>query len=316
MSMPPPLVLVTEGSDPLSLQWLRERAEVVEVQPNDPRFGNFLARASGLLVRTYTRVDDSLLSRAPNLKVVARAGVGLDNIDVSACRHRGVEVVHTPDANTIAVGDYVIAVMLQLIRPWAYLRAGAYDPADFKRVRNEIRGNQLDELTLGILGLGRVGRRVARIASAGFGMRVLYNDLLDPGPLLFAATSVDKPTLYRQSDVLSVHVDLRSGNEKLVGREQLALMKPGAILINSSRGEVVDGEALAAALRENKLAGAALDVFAPEPPPADLPLLGMANVLLTPHIASRTDKALASMSWVVRDLAAVLAGQPPKHPAP
>ena len=117
----------------------------------------------------------------------------------------------------------------------------------------------LQELTLGVLGMGRVGRRVGRIAALGFGMRVIYNDLLDVAPLLdFPAAAVDKPALYRESDVLSIHVDMRPGNANLVGREQLAVMKPGAILINASRGEVLDACGLADALRENRLAAAAL----------------------------------------------------------
>jgi phosphoglycerate dehydrogenase-like enzyme len=164
--------------------------------------------------------------------------------------------------------------------------------------------------------MGRVGKRVGSIAASGFGMRVLYNDVVDPGPLPFPATAVDKPTLYRESDVLSLHVDMRAGNEHLVGRGQLALMRRDAVLVNTSRGEVLDSAALAEALRERRLAGAMLDVFDPEPPAADFPLLGMDNVLLTPHMAARTYTAIENMSWVVRDIVEVLAGRPPKFPAP
>jgi D-3-phosphoglycerate dehydrogenase len=165
--------------------------------------------------------------------------------------------------------------------------------------------------------MGRVGRRVGHIAANGFGMRVIYNDLVDVSGLLdFPAEPVDKPALYRQSDVLSLHVDMRPGNENLVGREQIALMKPSAVLVNTSRGEVLDVAALAEALREKRLAGSALDVFWPEPPKADFPLLGMENVLLTPHVAARTHTAMENMSWVVRDVVEVLEGRPPKYPAP
>jgi phosphoglycerate dehydrogenase-like enzyme len=132
----------------------------------------------------------------------------------------------------------------------------------------------------------------------------------------FAARVVDKPTLYRESDILSIHVDMRPGNENLVAREQLALMKSGSILINTSRGEVLDPSALAEALRRGTPAAAALDVFAPEPPDKDFPLLGMPNVLLTAHIAARTHTAMQNMSWVVRDVIAVLEGRPPRYPAP
>jgi phosphoglycerate dehydrogenase-like enzyme len=312
-----PLVLITEGSDPAPLNWLRQHVRVAEISPDDPGFGKALAEAQGMVVRTYTKVNDALLARAPKLKVVGRGGVGLENIDVAACRRRGVEVVFTPDANTLAVGDFVVGYMLQLLRPWAFFRENVYDPKQFKRIRDTQRGRQLNELTLGILGMGRVGRRVGHLAALGFGMHVLYNDVIDVRPLLdFAATSVDKPTLFRSADVLSIHVDMRPGNENLVGAGELALMKPTSILINTSRGEVLDATALASAIREKRLAGAAIDVFDPEPPGPDFPLLGLDNVLLTPHLAARTFTAIENMSWVVRDVVAVLEGQRPRYPAP
>ena len=311
-----PVVVVTEGSDPRPLEWLRGRAEVVEVRYDDPALPRALARAAGAVVRTYTRVNDAFLAQAPGLKVVGRGGVGLENIDVAACRRRGVEVVFTPDANTLAVGDFVFGAMIQLLRPFAAVGAAMYPPAEFKKIRGTLRGRQLNELTIGILGMGRVGRRVGTIAANGFGMRVIYNDLLDVGPLPFAAAAVGKEALYREADVLSLHVDMRPGNEHLVGRAQLALMKPDAILINTSRGEVLDAHALADAIRGGRLAGAMIDVFDPEPPAADFPLVGLPNVMLTPHMAARTHTAIENMSWVVRDIVEVLEGRAPKYPAP
>ena len=312
-----PLVLVTEGSDASPLAWLRERARVVEAAPESPAFTAALPDADALVVRTYTRVSAALLDRCPRLKVVGRGGVGLENIDVAACRARGVEVVYTPDANTLAVGDFVFGYMLQLLRPWAIFRDRAYDPDEFRRVRNTLRGAQLNELTIGVLGMGRVGRRVGHIAASGFGMRVFYHDLVDVRPhLTFPATAVDPPTLFREADVVTLHVDMRPGNERLVGAPLLSLMRPSAILINTSRGEVLHAAAVAAAARDQKIAGAAIDVFDPEPPPADYPLLGLDNVLLTPHMAARTRTAIENMSWVVRDVVDVLSGRAPKYPAP
>jgi len=312
------IVLVTEGSDPKPLQWLRDRAEVIEVSFDaEPAFSEALAQANGMVVRTYTKVNDALLDRAPNLKVVGRGGVGLENIDVAACRRRGIEVVYTPDANTIAVGDFVFGYLLQLLRPWNFFKESAYSREEFKRIRNTVRGRQLNELTIGILGMGRVGRRVGRIAAMGFGMRVIYNDLLDVARFLeFPAISVDKPTLFTQSDILTIHVDMRPGNEHLVSADQLQQLKKEAVLINTSRGEVLDAQALADAIREKRLAGAAVDVFDPEPPREDFPLLGLDNVLLTPHLAARTGTALENMSWVVRDVLEVLEGRTAKYPAP
>ncbi len=312
-----PIVLVTEGSELGPLAWLREQVEVVEVSPDDPTFSSHLAAAEGLVIRTYTKVTSAFLEKAPRLRVVGRGGVGIENIDVKACRRRGVEVVYTPDANTLAVGDFVFGYMLQLLRPWCFFRERAYEPKEFKRLRNSLRGRQLNETTIGVLGMGRVGRRVGRIAALGFGMRVIYNDLLDlHGELSFPASPVGKPDLFRQADVLTIHVDMRPGNDNLVGAEQIASMKPNAILINTSRGEVLDARALAEAMRAKRLAGAAIDVFAPEPPPPDFPLLGLENVLLTPHMAARTQTALDNMSWVVRDVVEVLRGGKPKYPAP
>ena len=315
-----PLVLVTEGSDARPLEWLRERCRVVEATPESEAFAAHIPAAEGLVVRTYTKVNETLLARAPRLRVIGRGGVGLENIDVAACRRRGVEVVFSPDANTLAVGDFVFGAVLQLLRPWAPFRDRVYDPKEFKRIRDTVRGRQLNELTLGILGMGRVGRRVGHIAASGFGMRVIYNDVIDfvrqGNAPPFPATPVDKTALWRESDVLSLHVDMRPGNENLVGREELAQLKPDAILINTSRGEVLDPAALADAIRGKRLAGAALDVFWPEPPAPDFPLLGLDNVLLTPHLAARTYTAIENMSWVVRDVVEVLEGRRPKFPAP
>jgi len=312
----PSLVILAEGSDPRPLQWLKERARVEEISSGNAAFFDSLAHAQGLLVRTYTKVNASLLDRAPRLKVVGRGGVGLENIDVPECRRRGIEVVYTPDANTLAVGDFVFGYLLQLLRPWEFFRDAVYPPKEFKRIRDTVRGRQLNELTIGILGMGRVGRRVGHIAANGFGMRVIYNDLVQVSGLDFPATAVDKPALYRQADILTIHVDMRPGNQNLVGRDQLAMLKPTAVVINTSRGEVLDAAVLADAIREKRVAGAALDVFAPEPPSADFPLLGFSNVLLTPHLAARTTTALENMSWVVRDVIAVLEGNKPQFPAP
>jgi phosphoglycerate dehydrogenase-like enzyme len=313
-----PVVLVTEGSDEGPLAWLRERARVIEKGVGDPGFDEALAIAEGMAVRTYTKVNQAMLERAPRLKVVGRGGVGLESIDVAACRRRGVEVVYTPAANTLAVGDFVIGYILQLFRPWCFFQNQVYSPVDFKRIRAGVRGRQLNELTLGILGMGRVGKRLGHIAANGFGMRVVYNDILgiSPASLDFSAESVSKPDLYKQSDILSLHVTMIPGNENLIGANELAIMKPDAILINTSRGEVLDAAALAEAVKAKRLAGAAIDVFWPEPPEADFPLLGLPNVLLTPHLAARTATATENMSWVVRDVMNVLEGKPPVYPAP
>lgn len=317
-SAPKPIVIVTEGSDPTPLAWLKEQVDCREIMYDAPEFDAHLAQADGLVIRTYTKVTPAFLAKAPKLKVVGRGGVGIENIDVKACRARGIEVVYTPDANTLAVGDYVFGYAQQLIRPWSFFKENVYTPAEFKKIRGSVRGRQFNEMTIGILGMGRVGRRVGHIAANGYGMNVIYNDVLDipASTLPFPATAVDKETLYRQADILTLHVTMLPGNENMIGREQIALMKKDAILINTSRGEVLDAHALADAIREKRLHGAALDVYWPEPPKEDFPLIGFDNVLLTPHLAARTGTALENMSWVVRDVVAVLRGEKPKHAAP
>jgi D-3-phosphoglycerate dehydrogenase len=312
-----PLVIQTEHLDAEAASWLAERTDLREVPFSDVgALEAALPRASGLVVRTYTKVDAAMLGKAPLLRVVARAGVGLDNVDVAACRARGVEVVYTPDANSTAVVELVFAVTLDAIRPRLFLDA----PLDHTRwaiVRKDlIARRQLEEMTLGVLGLGRVGTRVARVGSA-FGMRVLYHDLRDIAEHERAgAKSVAFERLLAESDVLTVHVDGRSDNRMLLGSNQFVKLKPDAIFINASRGMVVDHAALAKFLTAHPAASAILDVHEPEPIASDNPLLGLKNAHLMPHIGAATAKAHANMSWVVRDVWRVLSDDRPEHPAP
>ena len=318
----PPRVLIAETLSEVCADWLARRARVSWCGPDaGAAWAEALAAAEGLIVRTYTRVDAAMLDAAPRLKVVGRAGVGLDNIDIEACRARGVTVVYTPEANTQAVVEYVTALMLDHHRPRSPM-TGPTPPQLFHALRRDLVGRQLDRMTLGILGLGRIGRRVGQVGAA-IGMKVLANDLLPESELrpklACPVEFVDKPTLYASSDVLSVHVDGRAGNRHLVGADALPQLKASALLINTSRGFVIDADALrewACSTAVRAAGGAAmLDVHEPEPPPPDYPLSGLANVTLLPHIASRTHEAMQNMSWVVRDVLAVLEGHPPMHPA-
>ena len=317
-----PVVLVTEGSAARPLEWLRERAEVREVGVDAPGFEEALRRAEGMVVRTYTRVDAALLDRAPRLRVVGRGGVGLESIDVAACRARGVEVVYTPDANTTAVAELVGGLLVQLVRPWHANDARMFEPGGFKKLREDA-GEQLCDLTLGVLGMGRVGRAVARVAGAGFGMRVRYHDVREVSAELPRGVpweSVSFDDLLGGCDVLTVHVDGRPGNRNLIDDGVLRRAR-FRWLINTSRGLVVDPAALAAAMAEGRLAGLALDVYEPEPPAAESAYAQLVarwprRVVLTPHMASRTRAATENMSWVVRDVMAVLEGRAPQWPAP
>jgi phosphoglycerate dehydrogenase-like enzyme len=315
-----PTIIITETLDAVPAQWLGQRAEVVWcAHDKTQELAGHLARADGLVVRTYTQVNDALLNQAPRLKVVGRAGVGLDNIDLPACRRRGVQVVYTPDANTQAVVEYVLGLMLDAFRP-RYTLTGPVSPSVFHKLRKEQVGLQLDELTLGILGFGRIGKRLGKAAHA-IGMKVLVNDLL-PEKQLHAAVDfpfkfVDKAALYQQNDVLTVHVDGRPENRGLIDAPALAQLKKNCLLINAARGMLIDNAALVQWAKAVESFGgrAILDVHEPEPMPPDYPLYGLHNVRLLPHLASRTGRALENMSWVVRDVASVLEGGQPQYPA-
>ncbi|MFO0829618.1 MAG: NAD(P)-dependent oxidoreductase [Phycisphaerales bacterium] len=314
--MPPPLVIVTEQLSDDALEWLAESCEVVRARPDEDAFVAAAARAEGLVVRTYTVVDDAMLSRLPRLRVVGRGGVGLDNIDLDACAARGVVVVSTPDANTQAVVEYVTCLLCDALRPRAPLdRPVPKDEWDRLRDDDLVALWQMNELTLGILGLGRIGKRVAQVARA-IGFEVIFNDLLGiPDDERHGAEPVDLDSLFRSSDVLTIHVDGRPSNRRFVNERLVDLLKPDAVLINTSRGMVIDHDALAAWLRANAGATALLDVHDPEPVREDNPLLGLDNAHLFPHLASRTLTAMDNMSWVVKDVVAVLQGRAPKWPA-
>ncbi len=316
--MTPPLTLITETLDPAAAEWLGERARVEWVGHDDEAsMGRWLPEADAMVVRTYTKVDPALLDRAPKLRVVGRAGVGLDNIDVAACRGRGVEVVYTPDANTQAVVEDVLGLMLDAYRPRTDLPDHA-DAAMFHALRKTEVGVELADLTLGIVGFGRIGKRLGRVADA-LGMAVHVCDLLPERELreavAFPFAFMPNEALYASSDIVTLHVDGRASNRGMIDAAALSRFRPDALFINAARGMLVDAGAVAGWLLSNPAAGAVLDVHDPEPPPADYPLWGVANCRLLPHLASRTHTALANMSWVVRDVAAVLAGERPRHPA-
>lgn len=310
--MPKPIVIQTEDLAPEPAAWLAQRAELIHCGVADDRFNELIADAQGLIVRTYTIVDEALLNRAPRLKVVARAGVGLDNIDIPACQARGIEVVHTPQANTRAVVEFVTSAILGALRPIERVDAGggAMDIEAWKELRRQTMApRQLSDLTLGIYGLGRIGSQVARLAAA-LDMTVIYNDLAEiPVAKRFGAEPVSVETLLAESDVLTIHVDGRTQNRGLINAQVLARTKQDLLLINTSRGFVIQADALAAFLKKHPDAQALIDVHDPEPFGSDYPLLGLDNCTLTAHIAAGTVSAKTAMSWVVEDVWRVLNGE-------
>lgn len=311
-----PVVIQTEDLAPDAAAWLGERCELIACPCPNQAFEAHLSRAHGLVVRTYTRVGKDLLARAPNLRVVARAGVGLEHIDVPACRQRGVEVVHTPDANSSAVAEYAFALLFDALRPRLFLDATITNER-WAQARAELKApRQLEGLAMGVWGMGRIGTRVARIGAA-LNMKVLYHDLLDiPEDRRHGASPVTRDELLDQSDVLTLHVDPRPANHRMISGDVLARLRRDVVFINTARGVLVDAPALADFLRANTRALALIDVHDPEPFDASYPLLGLTNAHLSPHLAAATLQAHDAMSWVVRDLWRVLEGQAPEHPAP
>ncbi len=255
-----------------------------------------LADADGLIVRSATRVTDQLLQQASRLRVIGRAGVGVDNIDLDAATRRGVLVMNTPGGNAISVAEHTLALLLALARSVpqlnAAIHAGRWEKSGGAGV--ELRGK-----TLGLVGLGRVGSEVARRARA-LEMRVLAHDPYISENVAREADvqMVSLPDLLARSDFISLHAALSPATEKLINAESLAKMKPGARLINTARGELVDEAALAAVLCSGHLAGVAMDVFATEPPRGS-PLLGLPNVIATPHVAGSTEEAQEEVGTLI-----------------
>jgi phosphoglycerate dehydrogenase-like enzyme len=309
--MLPYTVITTEGLEPVPMAWLKQQVHVIELSLKEPAGWDVaLATADGMIVRTYTQVNADLIRRAPKLKVVGRAGVGLENIDLALCESAGIKVFSTPHANTNAVREYVFNLIFTLGRPIVRLRE-PIDADAFHAYRKSSRGLELFGKTLGVLGMGRIGRAVSRTALA-MGMEVIYNDVVDVSSEIdFAARSVLLEELLSRADILTIHVSHRPGNRHFINAARLKRMKPSALLINTARGEVIDAAALAEAIKNGRLAGAALDVHDPEPPPPDYPLWRLDRVILAPHLAARTQGAMDAMSWVVRDVVEYLTTETP-----
>ncbi len=307
-------VLVTEVIWPEGLEVLEAFGSV----EYDPRLWEFPERLRGkaraadaLVVRNQTRVGAELIRGAPSLKVVGRLGVGLDNIDLAAARERGVPVVYARNANAVSVAEYVMAAVLHVSRdlPGAAedVRAGGWD-------RRRFTGSEVHGKVLGLVGVGEISHRVARRAAA-FGMRVVGHDpYVTPYDYPIVETGVelvDLNTLLAAADFVSLHVPLNAATRGLFSRPVLQKMKPGAWLINTSRGGVVDEGDLARAIDEGLIGGTVLDVLEKEPPGENNPLLKSGRVVLTPHVAGLTEEAQVKTSVLVaEEVVKVLRGEP------
>ena len=294
-----PRVLISDKLESAGLGLLRQAG--FELDERDGLKGaelqDALRLADGVIVRSGTTITAELLEDPGKLRAIARAGVGVDNIDVAAATRKGVVVMNTPGGNTLSTAEQTITLLMALARHIpaadAHVRSA---PAKWQRTK--FVGCQLAGKTLGVVGLGRIGREVARRA-AGLDMKVLgFDPFLAPAAAgqIGIDVTADLASLLPQVDFLTVHTPLTDETRNLIGAREIALMRKGARVINCARGGIVNEEALAEGLRSGHLAGAALDVFVQEPPPADHPLLKMPNVVLTPHLGASTVEAQTSVA--------------------
>jgi len=314
------VVVYKQLSAPL-MDRLRAAADVTVIE--EPKGAGLAALKEALptahgLLGASLKIDSSLLALAPRLEVISSVSVGIDNYDVEALTRRGVQLTHTPDVLTETTADTGFALLMatarRVVELARWVRDGQWQaslgPAHF--------GTDVHGKTLGIVGMGRIGQALAQRGHFGFNMPVLYHSHR-PRPEAdrhFGARHCGLDDLLRGSDFVCLTLPLTEATRGLIGERELALMKPGAILVNIARGPVVDEPALIAALQGGRLRGAGLDVFTQEPLSADSPLLRLDNVVATPHIGSATDETREAMAaCAVDNLLAVLAGQPPLNPA-
>ena len=268
------------------------KSEQLQVHPDSflssDQLEGLLSRIEGLIVRSKTRVTADFLQKASRLKYVVRAGEGTDNIDKISCREHAVVVANTPGANNNSAAEHAIALMMTLLRETARadagMRKGGWGKSDFA-------GRELWQKRVGIVGLGRVGSILAHRLS-GFEVKMgFYDPFFTGAPSVGLKRFEHIEELFSQSDIVTLHVPLSDGTRKLVGKKLLSQMPSDALLINASRGGVVDEEALIDHLQENRMAQAALDVYEREPLPTDSPLRDIPNLVLTPHLGASTCEA-------------------------
>jgi len=305
-------VLITDAVDAVCIDLLKANGIAAEVhlKRSPEELESLAAEATGWIIRSGTRITAALIDAAPKLKVIGRAGVGVDNIDLEAATRRGILVINAPDGNTISTAEHTVAMLMALARHIpsanASLWAGKWE-------RKTFLGSELYEKTLGIVGIGKIGQAVAE-RMRGFGMQVMGFD-----PVLstdvaerLGITLVPLEEIFERSDFITVHTPLNDATRGLLNQETLARCKPGVRVVNCARGGIVDEGALLAALESGHVAGAALDVYSIEPPPAALQaLLQHPNIVATPHIAASTDEAQVKVArQVTEQVIHALKGEP------
>jgi D-3-phosphoglycerate dehydrogenase len=299
-----PKVLVSDSIDNKGIEKLKRAGFEVDVDPaiSKEQLIKVIPKYDALVVRSRTKVTKEIIEAGERLKAIGRAGVGVDNIDVQAAEERGIIVLNTPEAPADAVAELTIGLILSLARgiPFAdrTMKEG-------KWIKKELVGWQLKGKTLGIIGLGNIGEKVAKIAKA-FGMKIIITKRTPPPSDLLSELEAeyiplkDFPRFLQKSDLITIHVPLTPETRKMIGAKEIQIMKDGAFLINTSRGGILDEEALFNALQSGKLGGAALDVYEVEPP-VDLKLIRLSNVICTPHIGSQTLESQEAVSAIIAE---------------
>lgn len=308
--MPDQKVLIADKLDPVAAESLKQGGALVDDRPgiSPEELLEVIPAYQALIVRSRTKATAELIAAASNLKVIGRAGVGVDNIDLAAAKKAGVVVVNTPISTSVAVAEHTFALLLSLLRQIpradASMKAGEW-------LKKELHGAELSRKTLGIIGVGNIGAQVARRAAA-FDLNVLgYDPLVDEDTLkLRGAQPVPLEELYAQSDLITLHLPLTEDTRGMLEAGAFAQMKRGVYLVCAARGGVIDEQALLAALGSGQVAGAALDVFASEPPGAS-PLVSHPKVVATPHIGAQTAEAqVRAARDVAEDVLLALNDQP------
>lgn len=287
--MSKPIVLIAEELSPATVEALGPDFDVRSVDGTDrPALLEALADASAILIRSATMVDAEAIGAAKQLKVIARAGVGLDNVDIKAATTAGVMVVNAPTSNVVSAAELAIGHILSLAR---FIPDANHSAKAGEWKRSKFTGVELYEKTIGIVGLGRIGTLVAQ-RLAGFGAElVAYDPYVTPARAQqLGVTMLSLDELVTQSDFITIHIPKTPETTGLIGADQFALAKPSLRIVNASRGGIIDEDALYAALKSGRIAGAGLDVFVHEPP-TNSPLLGLDNIILTPHLGASTDEA-------------------------
>jgi D-3-phosphoglycerate dehydrogenase len=300
-------IYILDAFHPAGPEYAARHCEVVRW--DDPKVKRWAEEADGVMVR-MTPIRAADLARAKKVKVICKQGVGFDTIDIQAAAKHGIPVLRTPGVNSEAVAEMAMALALSATRRVTecdrLLRAGA------KIERPDILGIEMWRKTVGVIGLGNIGSRVARKWQGAFEAKVIYYDPYIE--VAFFKKIQNLEDLLRQSDLVSIHVPLTDETRKMIGAPQLALMKSSAVLVNTSRGGIIDEAALYQALKGGRLFAAGLDVWEVEPPPRDAPLLSLPNVVGTPHAAGGTfDTQERSSLQVAMQVVDVLQGKPPQN---